>query len=343
MIFHQLEFLWALAILPLLALLYMAQTRLKARRAKRHLGPRAPFLSLSVSPAKRHIKMGLRMGVLALLIVALSRPQTLGEKQEIPRQGIYLLLLIDTSLSMLAEDIKPSRLEFMKKEISRLADMSLEDQIALVFFAESPSLVLPFTNDVSAVRSYLNDLFFDQIAHQGTNFEEAFRLGIKVFDRIQSPQKEQAAKAIVLASDGEDHGALRRKGVKDSLLEKDIRVFSLSFGTKQGDVIPIKDQNGRLKEYKKDQKGDLVLTRLQAKALKQFARWGRGAYYHADYGGQAIESLRQDLNLLQKSQLAKTAYAKKEEHYQWFLLMALLLALLDGFLTDRVYARSFFL
>ena len=335
MTFHHPEFLAALLLLPPLALLYVVRVRLGQHRIKKRLGQQAGFLSLSVSPAKRHIKTGLRIGALTLLVLALSRPQSTGETIEIQSKGIYLLLLVDGSLSMLAEDVKPSRLAFMKREISRLIDMSPGDQIALVFFAGSASLMTPFTHDLSVVRSYLNDLSHDQAGRQGTNFEEAFRLSAKIFDRIKEPQKEKAVKAIVLASDGEDHPTGNRQTVKDLFSKQDVRVFSISFGTKRGGVIPVKDREGRLWEYKKDRHGDLVLTRLRPESLKKFARWGRGAYYHADYGGKAVENLRRDLNLLKKSLFAGKAYSKKREHYQWLLLLAFFMALVERLLTDR--------
>ena len=340
MSFEHPEYLLWLAVLPIFILIYIIRFKIRQKRVKKWLGSRSDFLISSISETKRSIKLILSLAVLTLLFIALGRPQTEGGKIEAQNKGVYLLLLIDASNSMLAEDIKPNRLTFMKKEIARLIDLSSGDQIALGVFANSAILASPFTSDLSAVKSYLNDLSTDHLTNQGTNFERAFRLSAKVFDKIKEKEKEKSIKAVVIASDGEDHSKETKKVIKNLPAQKDIRVFSLSFGTKEGGVIPIKDNSDRVREYKKDIYGKPVVTRLKAESLKKFAKWGKGSYYHVTYGGQAIEHLRRDLDHLEKTLFEKTSYIKKKEAYQWFLILAFLLALMEWVLNDKNYRKA---
>ena len=340
MSFDHPDYLQWLAILPILVFVYIIRVHIRKKTVKKWLGSQSDFLRSSISEKKRYMQMTLRICVLALLFIALARPQSAGEKMEMQNRGIYILLLVDVSNSMLAEDIKPSRLTFMKKEISRLIDRSSGDQIALAVFAHSALLASPFTNDLSAVKSYLNDLSTDYLTNQGTNFEKAFQLSARVFETIKENETDLVVKAIVIASDGEDHSKETKEVIKNLVAQKDIRVFALSFGTKEGGVIPIKDYKNQVKEYKKDINGNMVITRLKANSLKNFAKWGKGSYYHVTYGGQAIKRLRQDLDHLEKTLIEKTAFTKKKENYQWFLTLAFLMGLIELILSDRSYKKA---
>ena len=275
--------------------------------------------------------MTLSFLVLFFMILSLARLQGEGEKIELPNRGGLILLMLDISHSMLVEDVKPNRLEFMKRELSRLIDLSSGDRIALAFFANSAVLACPFTTDLSAVKSYLNDLSTDYLSHQGTDFERAFDLVAQVFEQKKAP----AVKVVVIASDGEDHSKKTKDRIKTLLKEKGLRIFTLSFGTEKGAVIPLRDYKNQIKEYKKDIKGNLVTSRLNPVFLRQFARWGKGSYYHVNYGNSAIEKLRKDLDLLKKTDFDKESSTKTKEYYQWFLLLAFFIAFIELILTDR--------
>ena len=307
----------------------------RKKRLKKWLGQQNERLRASISDKKRVIKTVLKLLVLAFLILALSRPQGIGEKVELSNKGSYILLLVDVSNSMLVEDIRPNRLSFLKQELSRLLKMSSGDQIALAFFANSAILASPFTNDLSAVKSYLDDLSADYLSNQGTNFNRAFQLGAKIFEKFE--KEKSLMKIIVLASDGEDHSKEIRKTIKSLVSQQGLRVFTLSVGTKKGGVIPIRDYKGNIKEYKKDLAGNLVISRLNPESLKNFAKWGKGSYYHLSYGSQAIENLREDLSELKKTELEKNKLIKKKEYYQWFVLLAFLLALFELLLSNRKF------
>lgn len=339
MTFENPEYLQWLIILPFFLVIYGIRSSIRKKNSEKWLGSQSSLLIAGISPLKRKIKMTLKMLTLCFLLIALARPQSAGEKIQLQNKGIYILLLIDISNSMLAEDIKPNRLRFMKQEISHFLDISSGDEIALAVFAHSAMLISPFTRDLTTIKSYLNDLSTDYLSRQGTHFERALKLGAGVFDKIKVNKNEQITKAIVIASDGEDHSPKTKSLIKDLLNKKQIRIFTLSFGTKKGAVIPVKDHKGQIKEYKKDHKGELVITKLKVDSLKNFANWGKGSYYHVSYGGRAIEGLRQDLNQLNKNQLEESSYRKKRENYQWFLILALLTALIEFMLTSRSYIK----
>ena len=339
MFFEQPYELQWLFILPVFILIYTFRFQVRKKRIKKWLGSQSTFLRSSISEKKRFFKVILRLCVLALLVLALARPQGLGEKMETQDRGVYMLLMADASQSMLAEDIKPNRLAFMKKELSRLIDLSSGDQLALLIFAHSAVLASPFTNDLSAVKSYLNDLSTDYLTNQGTNFERAFALSAEVFHKIKEQEKAQATKVIVIASDGEDHSKQTKKAIQNLVKQQNIRIFTLSFGTKEGGIIPVRDYKNQVREYKKNSQGKLIITRLKQEALKNFAQWGKGSYYHANYGGQAVERLWADINRLKKTNLKKTERINKKEYYQWFLILAFLLALLELILSERSYKK----
>lgn len=330
-LFKNPDYFYYFLVLTGLLLLALFQLRRRSVLIKKYLGAKDSFLSSSISSSKRIFKLVLSFLVLVLLVLSLARLQGEGEKREIPRRGSAILIMLDVSHSMLAEDVRPNRLAFLKQELSRLIKMSTGDQIALGFFAKSAYLISPFTPDLSAVQSYLKDISTDYSSRQGTDFSKLFDLTAELFER----QKELEFKAVLIASDGEDHSPKTKQKVQALLKDQNIRFFTLSVGTKSGKVIPIRDYKNQVREYKKDSRGNLVVSRSNPEFLKKLSLWGKGAYYHLDYGGRSIEKLRSDLNLLKKQNFDKYTETRKKEYYQWFLLLAVLLALGEIFLNDR--------
>ncbi len=327
------EYLQWLLLLPFLMVLYIVRSRIRERKAQKYLGRSNHFLRASISQKKRHLKISLQLLTIAGLIIALARLQSLSEIPTKQKKGGYILLLVDNSLSMLAEDVRPNRLTFMKKELSRLMDKSSGDYMALGIFAQSAFLASPFTKDLSAVQSYLNDLSTDHLSHQGTNFKRAFQFSERIFETIK--KNKNSDKALIIASDGEDHSSINQKEVEKLVKEKQVRIFSLAFGSEKGGPLPIRDYKNQIKEYKKDINGQLVISKLESESLKKFAKWGKGSYYHVAYGGQAIDRLRKDLDRMKKAKMEKSVRTKKTEHYQWPLFLAFLIALIEWGLSDR--------
>ena len=329
--FENTQAFYYLLITIALILLALYQWRQRKLQIQKYLGDQADFLISSISTSKRLLKLFLCFLVLIFLILSLARLQGEGEKREFSQKGSAILIMLDISHSMLAEDVRPNRLTFVKQELSRLIDISGGDQIALGFFAKSAFLVSPFTPDLSAIQSYLKDISTDYLSHQGTDFSNLFDLADKTFKR----QQDLKFKVLVIASDGEDHSLKTKSKVQSLLKEQNIRVFTLSVGTESGKIIPIRDYKNQVREYKKDSRGELVISRFNPDFLKKLSQWGKGAYYHLDYGNRAIKKLREDLNLLKKQSFDKYTEVRKKEYYQWFLIIAVILALGEIFLNDR--------
>ena len=331
MFFENSNFFYYFFLVVGLVLFAVFQYYQRRLRSHKFLGKQAFFLKSSISELKRILKLILCFLVLVLLILSLARLQGKGEEIEASHRGSALLIMLDLSHSMLAEDVQPNRLKFVKQELSRLVDLSKSDQMALGFFGKSAYLISPFTSDVSAIQSYLKDMSTDYLSRQGTDFSNLFDLVSRTFKR----QKNLEFKVVVIASDGEDHSKQTKEKVQSLLKEQNIRVFTLSVGTEEGKVIPLRDFKNQVREYKKNSRGELVMSRLNPKSLKNLAKWGQGAYYHLDYGNKAIERLREDLNLLKKQSFEKYTQVRKKEYYQWFLIVALLLAFAELSLNDR--------
>jgi len=315
---------------------YILQIRIRKRKINKWLGKQKNFLTGFISEPKRHLKMLLTMLALVCFVVALARPQIVGEKVDLNSAGVFIALMVDVSQSMLAEDIKPNRLSFMKRELNHLLDMSQGDQVALVAFAHQAVLIAPFTQDVSAIKSYLKDVSPDYFTHQGTHFSRAFDLVHKAFQGVRSKKYQTSVKIVIVASDGEDHSSQTKAAIK-KLLNQDIRIFTLSFGTKKGGVIPVRNNQGEVIEYKKDTKGQLVVSQLNDADLKNFAKLGKGAYYHMTYGGEGVAQLKDSISQLEKTIFETSSVIKNKEIYFWFLIVGFIFAFCELILSDRSF------
>ena len=331
MLFKNPEVFYYFLILVFFALLAVFRFTGRKKRIQKWLGRQSLFLRSSISDFKRTLKVILELIALVFLILALARLQGPGEKTEVSQKGGSILIMLDVSHSMMTEDVRPNRLTFAKRELSRLIDLSWGDQIALGFFGKSAFLISPFTLDLSAVKSYLKDLSTEYLRNQGTDFGSLFQFISSFFNR----QEGLEVKYVVIASDGGDHSPQTRQRVQALLRGQNIRVFTLSVGTETGEAIPIRDYKNQLREYKKDSRGELVISRLNPESLKKISEWGQGAYYHLSYGGSAIEKLREDLNALKKESFDSYTEVKKQEYYQWFLIIAFIFVLSELLLTDR--------
>lgn len=228
-----LQFLW---LLPVLFALSVYLLRHQGRRIAAALGTKmAPFLSASVSPAKRRWKLVLEVLALACFVLALARPQAGQSQQKVKSEGIEIVILFDVSHSMEAEDIKPSRLELAKKEVNRFISRLSGDRVGLIAFAGSAIVLSPVTTDLAAMQMYVDSLTPDSVGTQGTEFAKALREASQAFKRggIEGDEDSVVTKAILVVSDGEDHepGAMT---VAQELAKEGVRIFALGVGSGKG-------------------------------------------------------------------------------------------------------------
>lgn len=307
------------------------------KRMEKAIGSRLyPFLSSSVSAKKRSIKTFLQVLTVLFFVLALARPQLGESQQEVKSEGVEIILAVDVSESMMAEDVKPSRLAQAKAELSRLIDMMPGNKVGVVAFAGSAALLSPLTNDPGAVKMFLESLEPTSVSSQGTNFTEALKVSKEAFERggVTTDDVVKVTRVILLASDGEDHepGALEEA---KKMVGEGVRIFSLAYGTEKGGAIPVRDGMGFLKGYKKDRQGQTILTTVKGDALRALAEAGRGSFYFATFGGDQTKLLVEDIANLEKTQFDTTVATQYEERFQTLLLIGIILGLLELFLGER--------
>lgn len=327
-------YLWLIPVLILLAVLFTRRSQSKIKKA---LGQRvAPFLTSSVSTSRRRLKLALQCLVVLFFVIAMARPQMGESKQEVKSEGVELMLVVDVSESMMAEDVRPNRLEQAKLELSKLIDLMPGNKVGVVAFAGSAAVLSPLTTDPASLKMYLDSLSPNSVSSQGTEFKSALIEAVEGFKRggVDADNTTRVTRVILIASDGEDHeqGALdeAQKLVKDG-----VRIFSLVYGTEKGAPIPERDGMGFLRGYKKDKNGQTVLTTVKGDALKALAQAGQGSFYHASFGGDHLQRIVNDINQLEKAQFESEIATQYDERFQIFVLLGVIIALLEIVLGDR--------
>lgn len=332
------NYLWLIPIIILIGFFFDRRSRKAMEKA---IGSRLyPFLSSSVSNKKRSFKTILQVLTVFLFVIALARPQFGQSKQEVKSEGVELIFAVDVSESMMAEDVKPSRLAQAKAELSRLVDLMPGNKIGILAFAGSAALLSPLTNDPSAVKMYLDALDTNSVSTQGTSFQEALKIAKDAFDHggVSTDDTVKVTRVILIASDGEDHepGALEEA---KKLTDEGIRIFTVAYGTEKGGAIPVRDGMGFLKGYKKDRSGQTVITTVKGDALRALASAGKGSFYFATFGGDQVKHLLEDINHLEKTQFDTTMAVQYEERFQIVLFFGIVMALIEMFIGER--RRSF--
>ena len=332
------NYLWLIPIIILVGFFFDRRSRKAMEKA---IGSRLyPFLSSSVSNKKRSLKTILQVLTVFLFVIALARPQFGQSKQEVKSEGVELIFAVDVSESMMAEDVKPSRLAQAKAELSRLVDLMPGNKIGILAFAGSAALLSPLTNDPGAVKMYLDALDTNSVSTQGTSFQEALKIAKDAFDRggVSTDDTVKVTRVILIASDGEDHepGALEEA---KKLTDDGIRIFTVAYGTEKGGAIPVRDGMGFLKGYKKDRSGQTVITTVKGDALRALASAGKGSFYFATFGGDQVKHLLEDINHLEKTQFDTTMAVQYEERFQIILFFGIVMALIEMFIGER--RRSF--
>ena len=264
------------------------------------------------------------------LSFALSQPQIGTTKQTIKLRGSDLVVVIDLSTSMLAEDIKPNRLLKAKNGISQLVGKLNGDRVGLIAFAGSSFVQCPLTTDYEALRTFLLALDVGTISQGGTEFRDAMETAMGVFD-----QDEEKYKVLIFFSDGEDHG---REAIETAKVARDqgVRIFCIGLGSAEnGAPIPIVSKNKKLEGYKRGQSGNLIVTKLNDRLLRDLVLTTGGNYYQATPSGREIDELYADLSSLEKREFRQKKIVRYEERFQFFLGLALIFLVLEQWLNGR--------
>ena len=317
-------------LIPVLIVFYVVAFRRK-KRAIAIFGDLELMRTLteSVSSKKQVWKVVLNVLGVLFLIFALTRPQFGTKLEQIVRSGLDIMVVLDTSLSMLAEDIKPSRLERAKHEMGRLIERLSGDRIGIVAFAGESFVQCPLTMDYGAAKMLLDVLNTGTIPVPGTAIGGAIRKAAKAFNI-----KERKYKAIVLLTDGENLEGDPVEAAK-AAAEEGVRIYAVGLGTLSGEVIRLKDEKGRFTGYKKDRGGSIVKTKLGEATLEDIASRTGGKYYRATATRSIADQLYEDLSKLEKRELESKEYAQYQERFQIFLFVAIFLLSMETLLSDR--------
>lgn len=324
------EFLYLLLVLPLLVVLHIVSGIIRNRRLKSYGDKElVDVLMPDHSLFRQNLKFWLLFCVYALGCFVIARPQ-FGSKQEtVTRTGIETIIAMDISNSMLADDVQPNRLEKSKRIVSNLVDQFQDDKVGLILFAGDAYVQLPITNDYISAKVFLNSITPSLIARQGTNIKDAVDLAARSFT-----PNDGVGKAIILITDGENHEAGALEAV-EAAAEKGYLVYVLGVGSPSGSPIP----GDRTNEFRKDKDGNVVVTKLNEAMCRELAAAGNGAYFYVDNSNAAEKALKQELDKLAKSDVETTIYTDYDEQFQIVAWIALILLLLELFISEGRNAR----
>lgn len=328
---------YLLIIILILASVYFFFEYKNKNILKKHFGEKVTnWLAQSVSLPRRRVQMVLQVLGLVFLVIALARPQIGQSEQEVKSEGVELMILADVSDSMLAEDIKPSRLGQMKSELSKLIELMPGNKTGLIAFAGSSALMSPLTTDPGALKMYIDSLDTNSVSSQGTNFEIALKYAKEAFEKggVTQDQTLKTTRVILVVSDGEDQepGALE---AADELSKAGFHVITVAYGTEKGGTIPARDRFGNLTGMRKDGTGQTIITQVKGEFLKSLADKGQGHFYVSNFGGDHLRKIADDISQYEKSEFASAITTQYDEKFTYPLFLGLVLIWLSLLISDR--------
>ena len=324
--FQHIEYLLLLlAILPI-CFLFVSVLVWKKRQVKK-IGDPSLIEQLIGNYSQRNflIKFILSSAALVLLMIALANPRSSEGSTTIKKSGEDIMIALDVSKSMLADDIKPSRLERAKQLVSSILDQNPDDRIGIVLFAGRAYLQMPLTTDHAAARMYLSAVSTDAVPTQGTVIADALKMCSTAFNA-----KEKKYKSIILISDGEDHDDEAVKVTK-SLYEEGVMVSAIGLGSPEGTMIKDPASN----EYKRDADGNVVVTKLEEKTLQQIANQGHGIYRRFTNIEEVSKAISGQLNANEHKEIVEKSARNYYTYFYWFLLSGFILLMIEFFITER--------
>jgi Ca-activated chloride channel homolog len=326
-------FFWLFFCIPVLIGLFILVHQQKQAALRR-------FASLQLmkrlTPAgitrRQVVKWVLFLAFVLCAVLALVRPRFGVKMEMVERRGVDVIVALDISKSMLAEDIAPNRLERAKFEISRFIDLCKGDRVGLVVFAGESFMQCPLTLDYGAAKMFLNVVTTDWVQVPGTAVADAIAQSVEAFQ-----SQKNKSKVLIILSDGEDQEG-NAEAAAQKAAERGIKIYTVGVGSESGVPIPLNGGKGNI-TYKKDNSGNLVMTRLNSMMLEKIAMEGKGKYFHA---GTSLDmaSIYQEIAKMEKNELGTDRMNIFEEQYQWFLMVAILFLFLEFFIPDVSAAKQ---
>jgi Ca-activated chloride channel family protein len=330
--FGSADYFWLLTLIPVLVAFFIWVWQHKQRVLARFASPAlARRLTPTVSLARQVYKWVLLVLACIFLIFALVRPQFGIKTEMVERKGVDIMVALDISQSMLAQDIAPSRIERAKHEIGKLIDLLKGDRVGIIVFAGESYVQCPLTLDYAAAHLFLDAVDTDWIQLQGTAIADAIAQSLRAF-RSESRKH----KVLILISDGEDHEGDAMKAAQEAA-QAGAKVYTIGIGSESGVPIPMNRGSGTV-VYKKDRFGNLVMTRLNPITLEKVALEGGGKYFHAGTNLD-LSRIYGEIAAMEQKELGASKMAIYKERYQYLLAVALLLLVVEFFLPARIRPR----
>jgi len=293
-------------------------------------------LTTDTSPSRPVTKFVFKMLALFFLIIAIANPKMGSKTVEGERSGIDIVVCLDISNSMLAEDISPNRLAAAKQALSRFIERLNNDKIAIVIFAGKSYIQLPLTNDYGAAKMFLETISPEMIQVQGTAIGSAIEMAMDAFgySSLSGEWKRDKSRAIIIISDGENHEddavSAARKAKKEGII-----VNAIGLGSTQAVPIPVY-RNGRFAEYKQDRNGNPVTTKLNEEMLAEVAVAGGGTYVRGNNSNVGVSEIFDKINEMEKNKYGgEASFSEYEDQFQWPLLIALLLFIIELLISEK--------
>ena len=285
-----------------------------------------------LSPDQSLFKSVLKLITLSLalicLIIGLVNPKIGTKLETVKREGVDIVFALDVSKSMLAEDIAPNRLEKTKQLTTQIINTLISDRVGIIAYAGTAIPQLPITTDYGAAKMFLQNINTDMLSSQGTAIDEAIELS-----RTYYNDEEQTNRVLIILSDGEDHNNASAD-VAEAAAEEGIKVFTIGVGSEKGGPIPIK-RNGIVLRYKKDNSGEVVITKLNSETLIDIAENGNGIFIDGKNTQDVVNTISDILKKMDKKEFEAKKFAEFKDQFQWFLGLGLFFLILDILFLER--------
>ncbi|MDC6365284.1 MULTISPECIES: VWA domain-containing protein [Flavobacteriaceae] len=328
--FDEKIYFYLLAIIPVMVLAFFFFQIWKKRTQRQFADSRLlRRLAPNRSSFKSALKLFFLLAGLAFLILGLVNPKIGTKLETVKREGVDIVFAIDVSKSMLAEDIAPNRLEKSKRLVSEIINQLASDRIGIIAYAGQAYPQLPITTDYGAAKMFLQSMNTNMLSSQGTAIDAAIELASTYYD-----DAEQTNRILFIVSDGEDHSEGSTVKAIDLAVQNGIRIYTIGVGKTKGAPIPIK-RNGVVESLKKDNEGEVVITKLNEAILSEIANEGNGAYIDGSNTEKTVEYIKEQLDQMDKKEFEAKQFAEYKDQFQWFLGAAFLFLFLDIFVLDR--------
>ena len=329
---YQLEetsYFYILLIIPIMIIGFLFLKTWKKNIQKKYISENLlQFLSPNISNFKPRIKLLFLILFILFSTIALVNPKIGTELKTVKREGVDIVFALDVSKSMLAEDIAPNRLEKAKRIVSEIINTLNNDRVGVIAYAATALPILPITDDYSTAKTFLQSLNTDMLSSQGTAIIQSINLAQKFYD-----DDDQTNRVLCILSDGEDH-EVERQNLLELAEQSGITIITIGLGSVKGAPIPIKENN-IVKSYKKDENGDVVVTKLNTQLLNSIANSSSGIYIEGINTELVVEEISKRLKEMDKKEFESKQFVAYKDQFQWFISFAILFLSLELLVFEK--------